>query len=188
MKRAFAGILTALLLASAQAEQGAPRELPAPAPAALEIRPDHLGYAFDQPEILLRQRLFGLAHALSLLAASCLDLPGQSVPIQDAYAAWHVRQAATIEVLVHDLAAYYFGPRVGEARWPDLVRALNLTDSIQPALGPVTLEDACASLPAAIVRPRYELDKLLAPDATPAADMAAAPAVPPAPNPRGVDE
>ncbi len=189
MKRAFAGILTVLLLASAQAEDGAPRDRAALAPAALEIRPGHLGYAFDQPEILLRQRLFGLAHGLSLLAASCLDLPGQSAPIQDAYAAWHVRQAATIEILVHDLAAYYFGPRAAEARWPDLVRALNLTDSIQPALGPVSLEDACASLPEAIVRPRYELDKLLAPDAAPAPpDTAAGPTVPPAPNPQRVDE
>lgn len=185
MKHVFAGILAVLLLASAQADDGAPRDRAMPAPAALEIRPGHLGYAFDQPEILLRQRLFGLAHGLSLLAASCLDLPGQSVPIQDAYAAWHVRQAATIEVLVRDLAAYYFGPRAAEARWPDLVRALNLTDSIQPALGPVRLEDACDTLPAAIVRPRYELDKLLAPDAAPAPDTAAAP---PAPNPQGVDE
>ena len=63
---------------------------------------------------------------------------------------------------MHDLATYYFGPRANEAQWFDLVRALNLPDSIQPALGEVTLHAACASLTEAIPRPRYALDKLLA--------------------------
>jgi hypothetical protein len=62
---------------------------------------------------------------------------------------------------VHDLADYYFGSRAAEAEWQDLSRALNLKDSIEPALGDFTLHAACASLPAAIVRPRYELDRML---------------------------
>ena len=52
------------------------------------------------------------------------------------------------------------------------------------SLGPVSLDDACASLPAAIVKPRYEFDKLLAEADAPVAKTAAAPAaVPPAPTP-----
>lgn len=142
-------------------------------PPALQAMPTRLGYAFEQPEILLRQRLFGLAHGLSLLAAACLDLPEHSEPIQDAYAAWHARQATTIEALVRDLSRYYFGQRAAEAQWQDLARALNLGDSIQPALGDVSLHDACASLPEAITRPRYELDKLLAEADAPAVKAAA---------------
>ncbi len=136
-------------------------------PPALQAMPERLGYAFEQPEMLVRQRLFGLAHGLSLLAASCLDLPEHSEPIQDAYAAWHARQAKTIEALVLDLSRYYFGPRAAEAQWQDLARALNLRDSIQPALGETSLQDACASLPEAITRPRYVLDRLLAEGASP---------------------
>jgi hypothetical protein len=153
-----------------------------PAAAAPELKPERKGYAVDQPEILLRQRLFGRAHGLTLLAAACLELPAYSKSIQDAYATWHAKQGSTIETIVHDLAGYYFGRRANEAQWSDLSRAMNLPDSIQPALGEVTLHAACASLPEAIPRQRYALDKLLAgsADAEPALNDAVA--VPPAPT------
>lgn len=171
MRRILGGVLLATLLASAQAEDLPPAAVSSMAPAAdspaLKVAPERLGYAFERPEILVRQRLFGLAHGLSLLAASCLDLPEHSGPVQYAYAVWHARQAQTIEILALDLAAYYFGPRAAQAQWLDLARALNLKDSIQPSLGSVSLQDACASLPEAITRPRYELDRLLAEGAAP---------------------
>lgn len=175
---------------------------PAPAPGAfvppavpLEVLPGRQGYAVDQPEVLARQRVFGLAHGVSLLAAACLDLPEQSGAVQDAYAAWHARQAAAIETVVHDLARYYFGARAGEAQWPDLARALNLKDSIMPSLGQFTLEVACATLPRVLDKPRYDLVKLLAEPAAfdtpavsspspaptnPAAEPAVTPITPPA--------
>jgi hypothetical protein len=161
VKRVLACVLFGALLGSAQAEDVPPTVAPAANPPALEANPAHRGYAVDRPEILIRQRLFGLAHGMSLLAAACLDLPEHTQAIQDAYAAWHAKQAKTIGIIVHDLADYYFGPRSAEAQWPDLSRALNLRDSIEPLPGEVTLHAACASLPAAIVRPRYELDRML---------------------------
>jgi hypothetical protein len=161
VKRLLASVLCAALLGSAQAEDAPQTVTPAEAQPALEVSPNRLGYAFEQPEILIRQRLFGLAHGVSLLAAACLDLPAHSKPIQDAYAAWHAKQGKAIETIVRDLAQYYFGPRASEARWPDLSRALNLGDSIEPALSDLTLHAACASLPEAIGRPRYELDRML---------------------------
>ena len=145
-------------LASGAARAQAP---PGAAPAA-GLTPERTGYAVDQPEILLRQRLFGRAHGLSLLAAACIELPAYSKAVQDAYASWYAQQSGTIEIIVRDLAGYYFGSRANEAQWFDLSRALNLPDSIQPALGEVTLHAACASLPEAIPRQRYALDKLLA--------------------------
>jgi hypothetical protein len=162
VKRLLAGILLSSLLAAAQAEDAPQTEAPAQARPALEVLPNRLGYDFDHPETLIRQRLFGLAHGLSMLAAACLDLPEHSTPIQNAYATWHAEQAKAIETLMLDLARHYFGPRAAEARWQDLVRALNLNDSIHPSLGAVSLRDACASLPEAIARPRYQFDKLLA--------------------------
>lgn len=172
MKRLFAGVLCALLLAAARADEA----VSAPAAVRLEVLPKRAGYAFDQPHILVRQRLFGLAHGVSLLAAACLDLPEYSLSIQDAYAEWHAKQRAAIETIVLDLAHYYFGPRADEAEWPDLSRALNLADTIQPALSNVTLHAACASLPAAIGRPRYALDKLLADTVEPESADAVLPA------------
>ena len=161
MRRLLAGVLAAVLLGTAQADNAQPTITPAQEHPALEVPPGRLGYAFDQPEILIRQRLFGLAHGLSLLAAACLDLPAHSGPIQDAYAAWHAKQGKAIETIVRDLSVYYFGSRADEARWPDLSRALNLADRIETALSEVTLNAACASLPDAITRPRYELDRML---------------------------
>jgi hypothetical protein len=169
--------------AQTRARTGDVTETPAATSPALEVLPNRSGYAFDQPEILIRQRLFGLAHGLSLLAAACLDLPSHSQPIQDAYAVWHAKQGKTIEIIVHDLAQYYFGPRGAEARWPDLSRALNLGNSIEPALGEITLHAACASLPEAIVRPRYELDRMLTEGIDPTVAETAPPtAVAPAPT------
>jgi hypothetical protein len=169
VKSAFALLLFVATLSAARAEDVRQASPEATTRATLVVLPQRMGYAFEQPEILIRQRLFGLAHGLSLLAASCLDLPAHSMPIQDAYAAWHVKQGKTIETIVHDLADYYFGPRADEARWPDLSRALNLPDSIQPALGEVSLHAACATLPEAIARPRYALDQILAGTAGPEA-------------------
>lgn len=162
MKHVLAGLFCAAVVATAHGEEpdAAPVTV-APRPA-LQVPAERAGYAFDRPEILIRQRLFGLAHGLSLLAAACLDLPERAAAIEAAYAAWHAGQAKTIETLVHDLAAWYFGPRAREAEWPDLAQALGLGDSIQPALGQIALDDACASLPEAITRPRYQFDKLLA--------------------------
>jgi hypothetical protein len=162
VKRILAGILLAALLTAARAEDTPPTEPAAQAKPALEVPPRLMGYDFDHPEILIRQRLFGLAHGLSMLAAACLDLAEHSTPVQNAYATWHAEQAGAIETLVLDLARHYFGPRAAEARWQDLARALNLNDSIHPSLGAVSLQDACASLPEAIARPRYQFDKLLA--------------------------
>lgn len=161
MKRFFASVACAALLGSAQAEDAPQIVTPAEARPALEVPRNQVGYAFEQPEILIRQRLFGLAHGLSLLAAACLDLPEHSRPVQDAYAAWHAKQGKAIEIIVHDLARYYFGSRADEAHWPDLSRALNLGDRIESALSEITLHAACASLPEAISRPRYELDRML---------------------------
>ena len=134
--------------------------------------------------MLLRQRLFGRAHGLSLLAAACLDLPAYVQPVGDAYATWHAKQAKTIETIVRDLADHYFGARANEAQWFDLSRAMNLPDSIQPALGEVGLHAACASLPEAIPRQRYALDKLLAGSADVDPAPADTGAVTPAPTSR----
>ncbi|MFZ2628517.1 MAG: hypothetical protein WAX67_06505 [Rugosibacter sp.] len=153
-----------------------PAEQPAVAPPALNVLPGREGYAFGKPEILVRQRLFGLAHGVSLLAAACLDLPEQSLAIQQAYASWHAQHAQAIETIVHDLAGYYFGEQASAVQWLDLVRALKLKDNIGAALGEFELGAACATLPQAMAGPRYDLTALLRDD--PLAAMATIAGVP----------
>jgi hypothetical protein len=63
---------------------------------------------------------------------------------------------------VLDLAVHYFGARANEAQWFDLSRAMNLPTASSRRSGEVGLHAACASLPEAIPRQRYALDKLLA--------------------------
>lgn len=163
MKRVLPCVLFGALLGSAQAADAPPAVTPMGITApALEVKPEHRGYAADKPEIFIRQRLFGRIHGLSMLTAACLDLPAYSKDIRRVYAAWYEIQAETIKTIVRDLGSYYFGSRAGEATWFDLVHALNLPDRIEPAMGEVTLHSACASLPEAIPRSRYALDKLLA--------------------------
>lgn len=159
-----------------------PRTDGEPPSAPLGVLPGRQGYAFDKPGILARQRIFGLAHGVSLLAAACLDLPEQTEAIESAYAAWHKKQAVAIETVVHDLAQYYFGSRAADAQWLDLVRALGLKEDISTALGEFTLEVACATLPHVLDKPRYDLAALLADprlfDPQPTV-LPSAPAVPP---------
>ncbi len=182
MKLFAAAVLCLALFGPALAADAAPEATPAMTQATAELLPRHHGYAFEQPQVLLRQRLFGLAHGLSMLAAACLDLPQHSAPIQNAYASWHAKQARSIEVLVLDLSRYYFGERADEANWPDLARALGLNDSILPALGSVPLADACATLPQAISGARYDFARLLADVPAPEGPAPIAVAVPPAPT------
>ena len=137
----------------------APRQVVDPVP--LKPLPGRLGYAFNKPDILLRQRLFGLAHGVSLLAAGCLDLPEHSVAIQNAYADWHARHTQALDTIVGDLAGYYFGAQAGAAQWSDLVHALGLKQDIRLALGGFTLSVACATLVEALAKPRYDLTSLL---------------------------
>ena len=156
--RAGLALVLALSVAGAARAQ-TPTTVP-----ALRASPARLGYAFEYPPILLRQRLFGLAHGTSLLAAACLDLPAHASATEDAYASWRRGQEAAIRGMAADLAAWYFGPRAGEAGWSDLTRAIGLQD----ALGPMPdngLEAACTTLPAALLKPRYDFAAILAADA-----------------------
>ena len=168
MVRVLVFAVCAMLVPAAYAADAASAHVKSESePVPLAVQSGRQGYAHDNPQILLRQRLFGLAHGVSILAAACLDLPEYSVAIQDAYASWHERQAESIELLVKELSRHYFGNRAGEAQWQDVSRALGLKDSILPSLGTVTIDAACASLPQALVLPRYDFAKLLADAAEP---------------------
>ncbi len=116
----------------------------------------HPGYAFEYPDLLLKQRIFGLAHGVHLLLSGCLDKDTNAVAAQQAYDAWHARQRAAIESVRVALAAHHFGEQAGQAQWQDIARVLGLKETIYPSLGTTPLQDACATLPEALAHARYD--------------------------------
>ncbi len=110
-------------------------------------------YAFDQPEILAAQRLWGIAHGARLLAHACSQAgKGEAA---EAWVEWHERELPQILSAGRLLAQHHFGE---DAAPPDaLATALGLKPAL--ALPPEQLEPACASLAEALNQPRYDLTK-----------------------------
>ena len=112
------------------------------------------GYAFESPRVLAQQRLFGIAHGIGLLAAACRDVPASAQAAQDAYSAWRQRQQPAIDAAVGELSVYHFGAAV---EWPALVQKLRLRETLGYAPDSAELQAACATLPQALSKPRYDL-------------------------------
>lgn len=146
MKRLWLALL--LAVPPVQAEEAVP--------AGESLVPVRLGYAFDNPDILLRQRIFGLAHGVHMLLSACLDKNENAAAAQQAYDAWHTAQEKVIEGVRGMLAAHHFGNEAERAHWQDIARVLGLKETIYPSLGGVSLQEACATLPQALAQPRYD--------------------------------
>lgn len=142
-------LLSLLLVVSlAQAEETTP--------AVESLAPVRLGYAFDDTDVLLRQRIFGLAHGVHLLLSACLDKDENAEAAQQAYDAWHARQEQALDGVRGSLAAHHFGAGAERAHWQDIARVLGLKETIYPSLGGISLHEACATLPQALTQPRYD--------------------------------
>jgi hypothetical protein len=126
---------------------------------AQPLEPRQGGYAFEQPRVLIQQRLLGLAHGVSMLVSACMDRPERVEAALAAYVPWREGQQDAIALAEADLARHYFGARAAEARWPDLVRALNLRNRLELAPESAELAAACATLPQALRQPRYDLNR-----------------------------
>lgn len=143
-------LLLALLLAvpPVQAEEAGPVQQ--------ALTPVRLGYAFEDTDVLLRQRIFGLAHGVHLLLSACLDKNENAEAAQQAYEAWHTAQEKVLEGVRGMLAVHHFGNEAERAHWQDVARVLGLKETIYPSLGGASLQEACATLPQALTQPRYD--------------------------------
>lgn len=127
-----------------------------PPPAEQALQPVRHGYAAEDSGVLLRQRLFGLAHGVHLLLSACLDKAANAAEVQNAYDAWYAEQEKTLGGLRLALAQHHFGAQADAAQWQDIARIFGLKETIYPVLGEISLEDACASFPEALRQPRYD--------------------------------
>lgn len=143
-------LFPALLLALALSQADTSRASDAP-PAPLRH-----GYALDNPDLLLRQRIFGIAHGVHLLYSACLSKEENAEAVQQAYEAWHPSQEKAIVAAFRSLAAHHFVEQAAQARWQDVARLFDLKETIYPSLGAISLHDACASFPEALRQSRYD--------------------------------
>lgn len=151
--------LLALLLSAAWSAHADATADAAPAPDASALLPPLAvplvppGYAFDQPELLVEQRLWGIAHGVRLLARACAR--HGHVAAAEAWVDWLEREAAELRALNGRLGQYYFGR--AEAPLDAIAAVLGLRQSLD--LAPETLKAACDTLGAALALPRYDLKR-----------------------------
>lgn len=125
------------------------------ADAAPDVR--RQGYAFDSPRLLAEQRLFGIAHGVSLLAAACREVPDSAARAESAYSAWRAEQQVAIDMAAAGLARFHFGNAATAADWQAIAGALGLKERLEFTASSDELAAACASLPEALAQPRYAL-------------------------------
>lgn len=126
-------------------------------PPAADTAAERLGYAFEYPRVLAQQRLFGLAHGVALLAAACMDVPESAEAVQLAYGAWRQRQQGAIDAAIAELSAYYRPVGNVDSEWQDVAKFMHLRDALPYEAASPELQAACATLPEALARPRYDL-------------------------------
>jgi len=110
-------------------------------------------YAFDQPELVSAQRVFGVANATLMLGAACDAYPEATTAFQ----AWLVQNQLTMQTLTTTLAAHY---RIAQDA-PDLrqrvVQAMHLKTALD--LSPAALAEACPTLPDTLALPHMNLQQ-----------------------------
>jgi hypothetical protein len=111
------------------------------------------GYAFDRPELLVEQRIWGIAHGARLLALACAE--AGRMEAAKAWVNWQERERPQILASGRVLGLHYFGR---EDAPPEAISAmLGLAPAL--ALPPEELAPACATLAEALAQPRYELER-----------------------------
>jgi len=108
-------------------------------------------YVFEHPEIFAAQLLWGLAHGVRLLALACAE--HGDFTAAESWVTWQEREQPQILAAGRLLGRHYFG---SEDAPPDIIAAaLGLKPSL--ALPGEVLDQACATLPEALTKPRYDL-------------------------------
>lgn len=120
------------------------------AQAADEFPRQHV-YAFNQPELLATQRVFGIGNAVTLLGEACADDENAS----DSYAEWGEINQPVLEQMINQLAAYYRIAETADDLQRRVAEAMHLKTHL--SLGGSALSEACTSLPQTLAQPSMNL-------------------------------
>lgn len=111
-------------------------------------------YAFNKPEVLAAQLLWGVAHGARLLALDCAR--NGKYAATKAWIDWQEREEPQIFAAARRLERHYFN---AEETLPAVISAaIGLKPTLD--LSPEVLESACATLAEALAQPRYDLLRL----------------------------
>jgi hypothetical protein len=155
MRRAAFGcaLLMALVMPVRAEEQGGPEGTAPAAPFSKATPPE---YAFDKPEVLTAQLLWGVAHGVRLLALACAESGRHAAA--EAWVDWREREQAQIMAAGRLLGQHYFG--VEDLSPAVISGALGLKPALD--LLPEVLGPACDTLPKALAQARYDLGRFQA--------------------------
>ncbi len=108
-------------------------------------------YAFDDPELLVTQRTFGIGNAVSVLGDACMDDPAAAA----SYMQWRLDNLDTLRSMTTRLAQYYRIQAPLADQQKSVAEAMHLTTQL--SLSESALEEACASLPETLALPWMNL-------------------------------
>jgi hypothetical protein len=111
------------------------------------------GYVFENPQLLTQQLLWGVLHGVRLLGITCQV--GGYTAAAEAYLDWMDKQGVRVRSAERDLARHYFQQ---ESASPEAISAALLLKSTLD-ISPEQLAAACDSLPQALKKERYDLEK-----------------------------
>jgi len=111
------------------------------------------GYEVDNPRVLAQQLLWGVVHGVRLLGMACQRRGDRAAAL--AYVDWLDRQWPRIRMAERDLSYHYFKrPQVPLEAIDGALKLKPVLEQPDDELG-----DACATLPAALATPRYDLER-----------------------------
>ena len=123
--------------------------------AAQDGQPEqrHHAYAFDNPELVSTQRVFGVGNATTLLGKACADFPEAS----KSFATWLQSNQSTLTAMTDTLAIHYRIPLDTERLQARVAEAMRLKTSLD--LSQATLDEVCPNLPETLALPNMNLQQ-----------------------------
>lgn len=110
-------------------------------------------YAFDNPELVSTQRVFGVGNATTLLGQACADFPEAAA----SYADWLERNQATLTAMTDALAIHYRIPLATDDLQSRVATAMHLKTTID--LSSATRDEVCPTLPETLALPHLDLQQ-----------------------------
>lgn len=108
-------------------------------------------YAFDQPELLATQRVFGVGNAVTLLGEACANDPAAAA----SYVQWQAVNGGTLRAMTAQLAVHYRIQALPGERRQQVAEVMHLKTTLTQS--DETLAEACHSLPETLALPWMNL-------------------------------
>ena len=110
-------------------------------------------YAFDNPELVSTQRVFGTGNATMLLGQACAGFPEAAA----SYAEWLQRNQTTLTTMTDALAVHYRIPVTEDGLQARVAKVMQLKTSLD--LSSATLDEVCPNLPETLALPNMDLQQ-----------------------------